>query len=230
MRLDKYICSCISCSRRDAKKIIRDKKIKVNNQLIIKDDYNVLEESDKVEYNNQTLCYEKYHYYMLNKPAGFITSTKDEGSTVMELIDEFPMFNLSPVGRLDKDTEGLLLITDNGMLTHKLTSPKNHIPKTYYVELLKPLLEGDIAQLEKGIPLSDFVTQPAKVEVISPSVINLTIYEGKFHQIKRMMEYLHNRVMYLKRLSMGPIVLDEKLKLGEYKKLTSEEIQKLLDI
>lgn len=230
MRLDKYICSCGVGTRKEVKKIIKNKQIKVNDEVITKDSFNVLEECDSVEYNGQKLIYEKYHYYMLNKPTGYVTSTKDLNQTVMDLIKEFPTFNLFPVGRLDKDTEGLLIITDDGELLHNLTSPKKHIPKTYYVELLNEINDQDIIQLEKGIPLDDFITQPSIVEVLTPQTINLTIYEGKFHQVKRMMIYINNKVKYLKRIKVGPIVLDNSLELGQYRKLNKEELNALLNI
>lgn len=230
MRLDKYICSCGIGSRKEVKKLIRDKQIKVNNVVVTSDDYNINEHNDLVTYNDEILKFEKNHYYMLNKPAGYVTSTCDESKVVMELIKEFPRFSLVPVGRLDKDTEGLLIITDDGILTHILTSPKKHIPKTYYVEIEKPLLKEDREKLEQGIPIDDIITQPAQIQILTSKSINLTIYEGKYHQVKRMLAYIGNKVNYLKRIKMGPIKLDACLKAGEYRSLTSSEIQDLLNL
>lgn len=227
MRLDKYICSCGIGTRNQVKKIIKDKQITINDNIVTIIDYDVDENTDIVKYNNQVLVYEKYHYFMINKPMGYVTSTKDKNKTVMDLISEFSQYNLVPVGRLDKDTEGLLLITDDGELVHELTSPKKHMPKTYYVELENNLSETDIQKLEKGIPLDDFITSPAIVELITPKTIYLTIYEGRFHQVKRMMHYVDNQVIYLKRVKMGPIVLDTNLTIGSYRKLTKEEINQL---
>lgn len=227
MRLDKYICSCGIGSRNQVKKIIKDKQITVNDQVVTVIDYDVNDGKDIIKYNNQVLIYEKYHYFMLNKPSGYVTSTKDKSKTVMDLISEFPLYDLVPVGRLDKDTEGLLLITDDGELVHALTSPKKHMPKTYYVELERPLSALDIQKLEEGVPLDDFVTSPASIKLLTSNIVELTIYEGRFHQVKRMMHYVGNQVLYLKRVKMGPIELDKSLAIGTYRKLTMDEINLL---
>ena len=139
MRLDKFLSTSGIGTRSEVKKYIKKGIVKVNNEIIKDDGYIIDENVDRVVYNNQEVTYQKYHYYMLNKPAGYVTSTKDKEVTVMSLIKEFPKFKLSPVGRLDKDTEGLLIITDDGELIHELTSPKKHIPKTYYVETLESI-------------------------------------------------------------------------------------------
>lgn len=175
----------------------------------------------------------------MNKPQGVITSTeKGKTKTVMDVFKESsidcPRFNeLSPVGRLDKDTEGLLLITNDGELNHKLLSPKNHVDKVYYAELRKAPKSSDIEAFESGLDLGDFTAKPAKLEIIeneSKFSAKITISEGKFHQIKRMFEAIDNEVTYLKRLLVGSLVLDESLKHGEVRELTEEEIRSLKDI
>ena len=175
--------------------------------------------------DEKQIIYQQFHYYILNKPKGLVTSTLDENPTVMSLIHEYPKYNLAPVGRLDKDTEGLLLITDDGILSHLLTSPKHHVDKTYYVELLKDISISDIQKLEEGIILDDgYKTKEARVKMISPKTIELTIHEGKYHQVKRMLESVNNKVTYLKRISFGPLNLGN-LELGTYRELTEKEVE-----
>lgn len=229
MRLDKYLTEVGIGSRSSVKKLIKGQKIKVNNQTIISDNYQVDEFNDEVYYNDNLLKYQKFHTYMLNKPAGYITSTKDKEKIVLDLIEEAKKFNLKPVGRLDKDTEGLLILTNDGEMIHYLTSPKKEIPKTYYVKYLNPLKKQDIENLEKGVILDDgYLTRPAIVEEVTGGIY-LTIYEGKYHQVKRMLEAVNNKVTYLKRIRINNLCLDESLKIGEYKELSKEELSKLLD-
>ena len=175
---------------------------------------------------------------MMNKPQGVITSTeKGKTKTVMDVFKESgidcPRFDeLSPVGRLDKDTEGLLLITNDGELNHKLLSPKNHVDKVYFTELKHPLKLSDIEAFAEGLDLGDFISKPAKLEICENEgkfTVRVTISEGKFHQIKRMFEAVDNEVVYLKRLSMGSLVLDENLELGEVRELTEDEIDELCE-
>lgn len=230
MRLDKYLTEVGLGSRSTVKKIIKNKKIKVNNQIIVSDNYQIDELNDEVKYNDETLKYQKFHTYMLNKPAGYITSTKDKGKIVTDLIIEATKYKLKPVGRLDKDTEGLLILTNDGQMIHTLTSPKKDIPKTYYVEYLHNLSLKDIESLEHGVILDDgYKTLPSKVAKVDGGIY-LTINEGKFHQVKRMMEAVNNKVTYLKRIKVNNLYLDESLKLGEYKELSSEELSKLLKL
>ena len=163
------------------------------------------------------------------KPQGVVSATIDNlDKTVLDLLKDAPGKDLFPVGRLDKDTEGLLLITNDGALSHRLLSPKKHVPKTYYVETKSPCTESMKTALEEGVDIGEEkLTLPAKVNVLDECHIELTITEGKFHQVKRMLKAVDNEVIYLKRLSMGTLVLDENLKLGEYRPLTKEELQKL---
>lgn len=230
MRLDKYLTEVGLGSRSTVKKIIKNKKIKVNNQIIVSDSYQIDELNDEVKYNDETLKYQKFHTYMLNKPAGYITSTKDKGKIVTDLIIEATKYKLKPVGRLDKDTEGLLILTNDGQMIHTLTSPKKDIPKTYYVEYLHNLSLKDIESLENGVILDDgYRTLPSKVTKVDGGIY-LTISEGKYHQVKRMMEAVNNKVTYLKRIKVNNLYLDESLKLGEYKELSSEDLSKLLNL
>ncbi len=225
MRLDKYISDMVTSSRKEAKKLINKKKVKVNGEIILDEGYKVSEHNDIIMIDEKQIIYQQFHYYILNKPKGLVTSTIDENPTVMSLIHEYPKYNLAPVGRLDKDTEGLLLITDDGILSHLLTSPKHHVDKTYYVELLKDISISDIQKLEEGIILDDgYKTKEARVKMISTKTIELTIHEGKYHQVKRMLESVNNKVTYLKRISFGPLNLVN-LELGTYRELTEKEVE-----
>ena len=174
-------------------------------------------------------------YYMLNKPKGFVSATTDrEHKTVVDIISSSEKKDLFPVGRLDIDTEGLLLITNDGELAHRLLAPKNHVEKTYYVEVSGILDDVDVDAVEKGLDIGEEKnTIPAKMEILKTDIQNnisscyLTIHEGKFHQVKRMMKKLGKTVTYLKRVSMGSLILDSKLKKGNYRKLTEQEIIEL---
>ena len=228
MRLDKYLSFCLVLSRQEVKKIIKEKLVYVNGVLVTKDDYKVDEERDKVVCDNNEVIYKKYTYVILNKPKGYVTSTKDLDKTVMELLPKI-YSNLSPVGRLDKDTEGLLLFTNDGMTLHNLTSPKKDIDKVYYVELEKEIDESLIDVFLNGVTLDDgYMTKPAKLEILDKKNVTLTISEGKFHQVKRMFLSVNNKVTYLKRIRFANIILDETLKLGNYRELNDEEIKNLL--
>ncbi len=183
--------------------------------------------------NGKRLQYKEFHYLMMNKPPGFISATWDRDSkTVIDLLDEpYNKFGLFPVGRLDKDTEGLLLLTNDGQLAHKLLSPKKQVPKTYYAEVSGKVVEHDIVTFQQGIPLeSDFTTLPAELDILAAGDISkvlVTIYEGKFHQVKRMFEAVGKSVLFLKRISMGNLKLDDNIPLGEYKELTEKEMESL---
>ena len=230
MRLDKYLSFCLVKSRQEVKKLIKEKKVYVNNVLIVKEDFKVNEELDIVICDNEEVSYQKYTYVILNKPAGFVTSTKDNDKTVMELLpNKYSM--LSPVGRLDKDTEGLLLFTNDGMTAHNLTSPKKDIKKVYYVELLNSIDESLINVFNSGVTLDDgYHTLPAELNIIDNYKAYLTISEGKFHQVKRMFISVNNKVTYLKRIKFGSITLDDDLELGHFRELSKSEIEKLLQL
>lgn len=224
-RLDKFLCDLNIGTRSQVKTFIQKGLVTVNGEIIKKPECKV-SDTDSVCYQGQALSGEQYAYYMLHKPAGIISATEDKfQTTVLEYFKEEPCKNLYPVGRLDKDTEGLLLITNDGELGHRLLSPRHHIPKTYYVELEHSVTESEIALLETGVDIGEKnVTLPAKIEIIDEKMLYITITEGKFHQIKRMFEAVNNKVIYLKRISMGNLALDDSLPKGHYRRLTIEEI------
>ena len=233
MRLDKYISSITIFSRAETKKIIK-KGVLVNNVLVKQSDYQINEVSDEVIINGEKLVYQKYVYIMMNKPGNIISATEDKKeTTVVDILDEKDrLFNPFPVGRLDKDTEGLMLLTNDGDLAHKLISPKKDVIKKYYVEVDGKLKDEHMESIKDGIVLEDgYKTKCATLEILDVSDYKSSAYisitEGKFHQVKRMMKALGVNVTYLKRLSIGPLVLDEKLKLGEYRYLTDTELKNL---
>lgn len=239
IRLDKYLSDMTSETRSKMKEYIRKGRITANGVVIKSPETKVDTENDEICIDGKQVGYVEYYYYMMNKPQGVITSTeKGRTKTVMDVLKETevncPRFEeLSPVGRLDKDTEGLLLITNDGELNHKLLSPKNHVDKVYYAKLKHPVKASDIENFAGGLDLGDFICKPAKLEICDSEnkfAAKITISEGKFHQVKRMFEAVENEVMYLKRLSMGSLVLDENLELGEVRELTAEEIIRLKEI
>ncbi len=228
IRLDKLLCHAGFGTRKEVKKLIRAKAVMVNHQIVTKDDVKVDEMNDFVEVDGQRVVYCEFVYFMLNKPQGVISSTEEGPTkTVLDCLDE-PYQNLFPVGRLDKDTEGLLLITNDGALAHHLLSPRHHVDKTYEVHLSNPLNSRHIQMLEEGIFIDgNELCKPAVVKVLNDHLIHLTITEGKYHQVKRMMIACESEVTFLKRLTMGSLVLDETLKTGHYRPLTEKEILEL---
>lgn len=225
MRLDKFLVECGVGSRKEVKEIIASGRIKVNNEIIKIAKLTLDLEKDIVQFDSKFLVYKKYRYYIMNKKAGYITATEDlKEETVMELLPDWIIRkDLAPVGRLDKDTEGLLLFTNDGKLNHRLLSPKSHVEKTYYLELAKEITEEELKDLENGINIGDYITMPAKTKKIENKKILLTIKEGKFHQVKRMLEAVSNKVLYLKRLSFGKLDLKD-LELGEVREVLLEDI------
>ncbi|NMB08384.1 MAG: rRNA pseudouridine synthase [Tissierellia bacterium] len=232
-RLDKILSNMGYGSRKDVKKLIKAGRVMINNNIETKNNVKINPYEDLITIDGVKLEYREYIYLMLNKPQGVVSSTEDPVSrTVLDLIDEeYLIFKPHPAGRLDKDTEGLILLTNDGKLSHKLLSPKNRIGKTYYVEVEGFLKESHIDKFKEGIILDDgYKTLPAKLEIIEGdfySKAKLTITEGKYHQVKRMFKALNMEVLYLKRLSIGNLKLDENLELGEYRELTEEEIKLL---
>nr|WP_138336031.1 16S rRNA pseudouridine(516) synthase [Streptococcus sp. Marseille-P8640] len=194
------------------------------------------EERDEIRFDGQVMEYEEFVYYMMNKPQGVISATEDsKHRTVLDLLDDVARSKgVFPVGRLDIDTHGLLLLTNNGQLAHALLSPKRHVDKTYLVQVKGIISQEDVETFSKGIPLKDFTCQPARLEIISidteknQSKIRVTIAEGKFHQVKRMVGYCGKEVVDLQRLTMGTLMLDENLQRGEWRRLTKEELEILL--
>ena len=233
MRLDKFISTTTTLSRAEAKKIIK-KGILINDILIKSPDYKVDEINDQVIVNGNRLVYQKYVYIMMNKPKDTVSATEDaiEKTVVDILRDEDRIHKVFPVGRLDKDTEGLMLLTNDGELAHKLISPKKDVEKKYYVEVSGELKNEHLEIVKEGVTLEDgYRCKPARLEILDTSEgnskANIFITEGKFHQVKRMMKSLGATVTYLKRLSIGSLKLDENLKLGEYRYLTDDELNKL---
>lgn len=227
MRLDKFLCEMNIGTRSQVKTFLRQGLVTVNGNTVKTSDMKVNEYSDKVCFQGKELHFSRFFYYMMNKPSGIVSATEDNVSkTVLELLrPEEQRSDLFPAGRLDKDTEGFLLLTNDGELAHRLLSPKKHVDKTYQVLLEKPLSQENILQLEKGVDIGETKpTLPASVTVINETTILLTIHEGKFHQVKRMCQAVGNRVTALKRISFGGIFLDETLAPGEYRKLTEKEI------
>ena len=233
MRLDKYISNITEYSRAETKKIIK-KGVLVNNILVKQPDFQVDEEHYEVIINGKPLIYQKYVYIMMNKPGNIISATEDKKAiTVIDILsDEDRLFKPFPVGRLDKDTEGLMLLTNDGELAHKLISPKKDVIKKYYVEVDGELKAEHVTIIRDGVVLEDgYKTKSATLEILTSnterSSAYISITEGKFHQVKRMMKSLGVNVTYLKRLSIGSLVLDDSLKLGEYRYLTDTELKKL---
>ncbi len=225
MRLDKYLVECGIGSRKEVKKIIDNKLVSVNDKIISSSKENVDEENDIVKYRDEIIKYKKFRYYILNKKRGYITAVDDpRDKTVMDLLPEWVIRkDLAPVGRLDKDTEGLLLLTNDGQLNHRLLSPKSHVDKTYYAELEKNISEDDLEKLRNGVDIGGYITMPALAEKIEDKKIHLTIKEGKFHQVKKMLEAVDNKVVYLKRISFGNLKLND-MELGEVREVNLEDI------
>ena len=234
LRIDKMLSNTGVGSRKQIKTDARNGHIEVNG-TIEKDSSRIIDtETDAVKYKGETIKYTQYIYLMMNKPSGVVSATEDNyDKTIIDLLrDEEKSYKPFPVGRLDKDSEGLLLITNDGKLSHDLLSPKKHVDKTYYVEVDEEVTENDVTAFEKGVILKEdnYKTLPAKLQIIEsgyPSICLVTIREGKFHQVKRMFNAINNEVIYLKRISMGTLKLDESLKTGQYRHLTEEEIKLL---
>ena len=235
IRLDKYLADMGCGTRQEVKKLIRSGQVSVDGAVVKKPDTKVEQTVQEVCLNGEKVGYESFEYYMLNKPAGVISATEDRScQTVVDLIQEKKRKDLFPVGRLDKDTEGLLLITNDGELAHRLLSPKKHVDKCYFARVSGKVTEDDVRSFENGVNIGSLeqpeITMPGKLEIITSdeiSQIRLTIQEGKFHQVKRMFQAVGKEVIYLKRLRMGTLVLDENLSIGEYRPLTKEELEKL---
>lgn len=217
-------------SRKEVKQLLKKGQVTVNG-LVMKDGKEQVDPlKDTIILSGEEIHYKEYIYLMMNKPKGVISATEDNyDETVIDLLQlEDAVFAPFPVGRLDKDTEGLLLITNDGGLAHQLLSPKKHVPKTYFAVIDQEVTEKDVEAFRQGVILDDgYHTKPGDLKIIKSGIysdIELTITEGKFHQVKRMFEAVGKKVVYLKRISMGPLKLDESLELGEYRELTEEEI------
>ena len=230
IRLDKFLADMGLGTRSEVKKEIHKGQVRVNGIPERSPEYKLDIQKDLVEVNGRQISYAQQEYYMLNKPAGVVSATEDKKDmTVLDLIQEKQRKDLFPVGRLDKDTEGLLLITNDGLLAHQLLSPKKHVKKTYFVRVENPVSPEDIKILEEGVDIGEEKrTLPAEISCLSPekNSLCLTIKEGKFHQIKRMFQAVDNKVLYLKRLSMPSLTVDETLHAGQYTPLTKEQIDR----
>lgn len=235
LRLDKYLCDMQIGSRAEVKGLIKKKRIKVNEETVTKPELKIDTDNDIIKFDDEVINYQEYEYFMLNKPQGVISATNDKSDkTVIDLIKDAKRKDLFPVGRLDKDTEGLLLITNDGELSHNLLSPKKHVDKTYFAKVKGHITDEEVLKFKNGLVVDEtFTAKPARLEVLEFNVndnttdIQITIHEGKFHQIKRMFEAVGSEVLYLKRLSMGTLLLDKNLMPGEYRKLSQEEINAL---
>lgn len=229
MRLDKFLCDCGLGTRSQIKKDIKSGLVTVGGEKALKPERHIDESKDHICYKGKTCVYEKSLYYMLNKPSGVVSATEDkQEQTVIDLLGQEKRDDLFPVGRLDKDTEGLLLITNDGALAHELTSPSKHVEKEYECHLVYPFDDMQMMQLEQGVDIGEkALTKPAVVHILDEKKITLTITEGKYHQVKRMLHAVGNEIVYLKRLRMGTITLDTELPKGSYRRLTEEETENL---
>ncbi len=233
MRLDKFLSECGYGTRSEVKKLIKLGRVTLDNGLPLRPESHIDEASAHVFVDGKAVVYRKYIYLMLNKPQGYLSATWDKKlPTVTDLIpEEYLHFEPYPVGRLDIDTEGLLLLTNDGDLTHRLLSPKHHVPKTYIAEIQNPVSKDDVKAFAQGMDLGDFTALPALLTPLSlsaPYSARVTICEGKFHQVKRMFEKVGNKVLYLKRIKMKNLELDPNLKLGEIRELTPKELEDLI--
>lgn len=236
MRLDKFLVACAVGSRTEVKNLLKSGRVTVNGKKEKSAKLQIYEERDEIRFDGQVLEYEEFVYYMMNKPQGVISATEDpKHRTVLDLLDDLARTKeVFPVGRLDIDTHGLLLLTNDGKLAHALLSPKRHVDKTYLAQVKGIMTQEDVERFAKGIPLKDFTCQPAKLELVSvnpvknQSLVRVTIAEGKFHQVKRMVAYCGKEVVDLQRLTMGTLALDENLERGEWRRLTKEELENVL--
>lgn len=233
-RLDKILSNLGYGTRKQVKALVKEGHIKIDGVSVRDSSIKVDTDNNKIEIDDRIVDYKKHVYIMMNKPDGVVSATYDNyDETVIDLLEaEHRAFDPFPVGRLDKDTVGLLLITDDGEINHRMISPKWHIDKVYYAEIDKILTDSDIEEFEKGIVLDDgYKCMPAKLEIIKAdkdgSMANVTVQEGKFHQIKRMFESLEKNVVYLKRIKFGPLQLDDNLKEGSYRELSEFELESI---
>ena len=229
LRLDKMLAHCGYGSRKEVKSYIRKGEVIVNGEIIRDDDYKVDSDKDEVIVFDVIVNYHELVYIMLNKPDGVVSATYDpHKETVIDLVSEYASYKVFPVGRLDIDTTGLLLITNDGMLCHNLLAPKSHVDKKYYVEFDGEFKEEYYELFKNGITLDDgYVTLPGNIEITGEQKAIVTIHEGKFHQVKRMFLALNMKVTHLKRITFGSLLLDENLKEGEYRLLTEQEVSML---
>lgn len=236
MRLDKYLAEMGCGTRQEVKKQIRKGLVTVDGQ-VTKSPETKVSDHQVICLDGREITYTSFEYYMLNKPSGVVSATEDaKDTTVVSLIADRKRKDLFPVGRLDKDTEGLLLITNDGNLAHRLLSPRKHVDKTYFARISGQVTETEVEAFQKGVNIGTFkeplITRPGQLEILKSAPVSeilLTIQEGKFHQVKRMFQAVGMEVTYLKRLSMGSLTLDETLLPGAYRELSKEEVERLYE-
>jgi len=236
-RLDKVLANLGHGSRKEVKALCKKGEVLVNGEEVKDSAIKINPEVDVIEIKGEVLNYREFIYIMMNKPDGVVSATFDNyDETVIDILEpEYQVFKPFPIGRLDKDTVGLLLITNDGELNHKLISPKSHVDKVYYAEIDKAVTEEDVKAFEDRITLDDgYQCMPAKLEILEASEhgseVLVTIQEGKFHQVKRMFEAVGKSVVYLRRISFGPLKIDENLEEGTYRELTEEEVEMLKNV
>ena len=229
MRLDKYLSDATAYSRKDIRGLVNRKAVTVNGLIAKAADMKINEAADQVCVNGELVVYRKFIYLMLNKPQGYLSATEDDRDpVVIDLLpEEYKHFAPFPVGRLDKDTEGLLLLTNDGQFDHELMSPRKNLYKRYYAELDHPAEAGDIELFAAGMVFKEFTAKPAKLEILpdDPRKVYVEIAEGKYHQVKRMCERVGKTVLYLKRVAIGKLQLDETLECGKVRELTAAELE-----
>ena len=231
MRLDKFFTQTGTLSRSGATKAIKTGQVKVNNIIQKKADFKIDENKDTISLNDQVIKYQKYVYIMLNKPDGVVSATEDKKQkTALDLLPEkYQKLNLFPCGRLDKDTLGLMLLTNDGQTAHNLLSPKKHIKKTYFYRCIEPLSLKNKHKIELGITLKDgYTTKPCCIKLIDETSGEITLTEGKYHEIKRLFGAVGNKIIFLERISFGTLILDKSLARGTYRELNEEELEQLL--
>lgn len=236
MRIDKLLAHSGLGTRKEVKKLLKTKIVAVNEEVVTNPKTHVDPEVDSITVGGEEIVYQEFVYFMLNKPQGVISATEDMmHETVLDLLElQDSLQEPHPVGRLDIDTEGLLILTNDGQLTHQLLSPKRKVDKVYFAEVAGIMTEEDVTAFSEGVTLEDdYEALPAELKIIEAdedaetSVVEITVHEGKFHQVKRMVQSVGKEVTYLKRLSMGPLGLDPTLELGSYRELTKDEIDLL---
>lgn len=227
MRLDKFLKDAGLGSRREVKKLVKDKLIYLNDTLVTSAETCINPDKDVIKYQDQIVHYQEFYYFLLNKPAGYLSATDDKNQpTIIDLFPSYSHIDLFPVGRLDKDTTGALIVTNNGFLAHRLISPKYHVDKVYIATLDKEVDPSIKEEFESGIILDQEKTLPSKLEIISPNVCRVTLHQGKYHQVKRMFAYFNYKVVALHREKFAFLTLDG-LENGKYRSLSEDEIEKL---
>ncbi|WP_322770761.1 pseudouridine synthase [Staphylococcus epidermidis] len=228
MRLDKFLANMGVGTRSEVKQLLKKGAVKVNQNIVKLPKLHVNPNSDEIMVNDEVVSYIDKVYIMLNKPKGYISATEDElHPTIIDLIPEYAHLNIFPVGRLDKDTEGLLLVTNDGQFNHEVMNPNKHVSKTYEVYSKHPITQFDIDKFKSGIELSDGKLKPAILKKVDDYVSHVTIYEGKYHQVKRMFHSIENEVLELKRIKIAQLELDHNLDLGCYRLLTQIDFDNL---